>query len=54
MDVTNSPNFYVGRSADFGEMLLHGPTVSECHTHIFCLQGKQNGGWVIVWERGSV
>ena len=36
-------------------------SVRECYTHIFCLQGKQNisvsyvnGGWVRVWERGSV
>ena len=60
MDVINSPNFYVGRSADVGDMLLHGQIVSECYTQIFCLQGKQkisvsyvNGGWVRVWERGS-
>ena len=35
-DVTNSPNFYVGRSADVGDMLLHGQIVSECcyaHEH---------------------
>ena len=30
-DVTSSPNFYVGRSADVGGMLLHGQIVSECH-----------------------
>ena len=60
-DVTNSPNFYIGRSADVGDMLLHGQVVSKCHAQIFCLQGKQNisvsyvnGGWVRVWERGSV
>ena len=60
-DVTNSPNFYIGRSSDVGDMLLHGQVVSECHAQIFCLQGKQNisvsyvnGGWVRVWERGSV
>ena len=60
-DVTNCPNFYIGRSADVGDMLLHGQVVSECHAQIFCLQGKQNisvsyvnGGWVRVWERGSV
>ena len=41
-DVTNSPNFYVGRSADVGDMLFHGQIVSECHAQIFCLQGKQN------------
>ena len=42
-------------------MLLHEQVVSECHAQIFCLQGKQNisvsyvnGGWVRVWERGSV
>ena len=61
MDVTNSLNFYVGRSADVGDMLLHELIVSECYTQIFCLQGKQNisvssvnGGWVKLWERGSV
>ena len=60
-DVTSSPNFYVGRSADVGGMLLHGQIVSECYAQIVCLQGKQNisvsyvnGGWVRVWERGSV
>ena len=63
-DVTNSPNFYVGRSADVGDMLLillHGQTVRECNADMFCPQGKQNisvssvnGGWVRVWERGSV
>ena len=59
-DVTNSPNFYVGRSADVGDMLLHGQIVSECYAQIFCLEEKQNisfsyvnGGWVRVWERGS-
>ena len=59
--VINSPNFYIGRSADVGDMLLHGQVVSECHAQMFCLQGKQNisvsyvnGGWVRVWERGSV
>ena len=41
-DATNSPNFYVGRSADVGDMLLHGQIVIECHAQIFCLQGKQN------------
>ena len=41
-DVTNSPNFYIGRSADVDDMLLHGQVVSECHAQIFCLQGKQN------------
>ena len=35
MDVTNSPNFYIGRSADVGDMLLHGQVISECHTQIF-------------------
>ena len=25
---TNSPNFYIGRSADVGDMLLHGQVVS--------------------------
>ena len=29
-DVTNPPNFYVGRSADVGDMLLHGQIISEC------------------------
>ena len=60
-DVTNSPNFYVGRSAHVGDMLFHGQIVSECHAQTFCLQGRQNvsvsyvnGGWVIVLERGSV
>ena len=42
MDVTNSPNFYVGKSADVGDMLLHGQIVIECHALIFCLQGKLN------------
>ena len=61
MDVTNSLNFYVGRSADVGDMLFHGQFVSECYAQMFCLQGKQNisvsyvnGGQVRVWERGSV
>ena len=27
-DVTHSPNFYIGRSADVGDMLLHGQVVS--------------------------
>ena len=61
MDVTNSPNFYVGRPADVGDMLLHEQIVSECDAQVFCLQGKQNisvsyvnGGWVRVWERCSV
>ena len=60
-DVTNSPNFYVDRSADVGDMLLYGQIVSECYAQIFCLQRKQdisvsyvNGGWVGAWERGSV
>ena len=60
-DVTNSPNFHVGRSANVGDMLLHGQIVSECYAQTFCLQGKQNisvsyvnRGWVKVWERGSV
>ena len=60
-DVTNSSNVYVGRSEDVGDMLLHGQIVSECYAQIFCLQAKQNssvsyvnGGWVRVWERGSV
>ena len=60
-DATNSPNFFAGKSADVGDMLLHGQIVSECYAHIFCLQGKQNisvsyvnEGWVRVWERGSV
>ena len=42
-DVTNSLNFYVGRSAaDVGDMLLHGQIVRECYAQIFCLHGKQN------------
>ena len=60
-DVTNSPNFYVSRSADVGDMLLHGQIVSECYAQIFLSARKQNisvsyvnGGWVRVWERGSV
>ena len=28
-DVTNSPNFYVGRSADVGDMLLHRQIVKD-------------------------
>ena len=28
-DISNSPNFYVGRSADIGDMLLHGQIVRE-------------------------
>ena len=54
-DVTNSPKFYVGKSADVGDMLLYVQIVSECYAQIFCLQGKQNisvscvnGGWVRV------
>ena len=34
-DVNNSPNFYVGRSADVGDMLLYGQVVSECHAQNF-------------------
>ena len=34
-DVTNSPNFYLGRSADVGDMLLHGQIVSECYAQFF-------------------
>ena len=30
---TNSPNFYVGRSSDVGDMLLHGQIVSECYAN---------------------
>ena len=33
-DLTHSPNFYIGRSADVGDMLLHGQVVSECHAQI--------------------
>ena len=60
-DVTNSPNFYVGRSVDVGDMLLRGQIVSECYAQIFLPSRKTdisvsyvNGGWVRVWERGSV
>ena len=28
-DVTSSPNFYIGRSADVGDMLLHGQAVQR-------------------------
>ena len=59
-DVTISPNFYLGRSADVGDMLLHEQIIREI-AQIFCLQEKQNisvacvnGGWVRVWERSSV
>ena len=59
--MTNSPNVYVGRSADVGDMLFHGQIGCECHAQNCCLQGKQNisvsyvnGGWVRDWERGSV
>ena len=40
-DLTNSPNFYIGRSADVGDMLLHGQVVSECHAQI------KGGGGVV-------
>ena len=40
-DVTNSPNFYIGRSADVGDMLLHGQVVSECLAQIFCLLARK-------------
>ena len=57
-DVTNSPNFYVGRSADVGDMLLHGQIVSECYAQFFLPKNISvsyvNGGWVRVWEKGSV
>ena len=60
-DVTDSPNLYVGSSADLGDMLLIGQIVRECYTQICYLQGKQNisisyvnGSWMTVWERGSV
>ena len=38
--MTNSPNVYVGRSADVGDMLFHGQFVSECYARIFAC--KQN------------
>ena len=34
-DVTNSPNFYVGRSAYVGDMLHHGQIVRECYAQTF-------------------
>ena len=43
-DVTNSLNFYEGRSADVGDMLLillHGQTVRECNAAVFdCKENK--------------
>ena len=39
-DVTNSPNFYVGRSAGVGDMLLRGQIVSECYAQII-LPGRK-------------
>ena len=34
-DVTNSPNFCVGRSVDVDDMLLHGQIVSEFTPRFF-------------------
>ena len=51
-DVTNPPNFYVGRSADVGDMLLHGQIVSECHTQ--CFACKENRISVLCeWRLGE-
>ena len=45
-DLTNSPNFYIGRTADVGDMLLHGQVVSECHAQIYGGGGGGGGGVV--------
>ena len=34
-DVTNSPNFYVGGSADVGDMLLHGQEARKTEYQCF-------------------
>ena len=39
-DVTNSPNFYVGRSAYVGDMLHYGQIVRECYAQTFLPANK--------------
>ena len=55
MDVTNSPNFYVGRSADVGDMLLYGQVVSECHAQNFDDGSvtKDQSGWGFTVNQGA-
>ena len=39
-DVTNSPNFCVGRSEDVGDMLLHGQIVSVTPRCFACKENR--------------